>query len=168
MIINFRDLTAKGHEVHFRENLNVSELLKASREIVTHGLLEVDLYAKSVSGVTEVKGRLTLPLEMVCARCLDTTQQMLSFPFDEVFTQKSELIPKDEPNEIHLVSEDKLELTPYVEETVSLALPYIPLCNETCKGLCPVCGQNLNEHSCACKQEKQDPRLAGLADFFKE
>ena len=116
-----------------------------------------------------MQGKLTLDVEMICSRCLGAIQKTLFMPFHEVFTQKSELMPKDERDErdeIHLVSEDKIELMPYVEETVSIALPYIPLCSETCKGLCPTCGQNRNEQSCACKQDKLDPRLAGLADFF--
>ena len=40
-----------------------------------------------------------------------------------------------------------------------------PLCSESCKGLCAVCGTNLNKDSCTCKREWQDPRLAALKEL---
>jgi uncharacterized protein len=168
MFISIRDLASKGKAVHYSEKLNVTELLKGRQEVVSHGLLVMELDAEATSGMTEVQGKMTLPVELICSRCLNTTEQTLFIPFHEVFTQKSELMPLDESENTHLVSEDKIELTPYVEETVSLALPYIPLCSTTCKGLCPECGQNRNEQSCDCKQDKLDPRFAGLADFFEQ
>jgi uncharacterized protein len=168
MIISIRDLAAKADKVHLTEKRDVSELLQGRPEVVSHEILTVDLHAEGISGMTEVQGQLSLPVKLVCSRCLTTFEETLWMQFHEVFTQKPELMPEDEPEDIHLVSEDKIELTPYVEETVSLALPYIPLCTKACKGLCPECGQNRNEQPCACKQEKLDPRLAGLADFFKE
>jgi uncharacterized protein len=167
MIISIRDLTAKAKTVHYSEKLNVDELLQGHQDVVSHGSLTLELDAQSAFGMTVVQGKLTLPIELICSRCLSATEQTLFIPFREMFTQKSELMPLEESDNTHLVSEDKIELTPYVEETVSLALPYIPLCSTTCKGLCPECGKNRNVISCECKQDKLDPRFAGLADFFE-
>ena len=50
---------------------------------------------------------------------------------------------------------------PLLREQFVLAVPYAPLCSETCKGLCPQCGIDLNSHTCAC-QKPIDPRLAAL------
>ena len=41
------------------------------------------------------------------------------------------------------------------------------LCREDCKGLCLVCGRNLNEGECGCDRFVPDPRLAGIQDLFK-
>ena len=43
-----------------------------------------------------------------------------------------------------------------------LALPAYPVCQEACKGLCSVCGANLNERECSCDRRVPDPRWAGL------
>jgi uncharacterized protein len=111
-----------------------------------------------------VSGTITMDVEQNCSRCLEPVKQSLDIPFQEAFTQSSKAAEEDD--NLLLVTEDKIELKPYIEETVLLELPYIPLCDEDCKGLCPVCGTNRNVNPCACKQEKIDPRLAGLADFF--
>ena len=40
------------------------------------------------------------------------------------------------------------------------------LCSEDCKGLCPVCGQNLNRSECGCDRTQLDPRMAKVLDIF--
>jgi len=55
-----------------------------------------------------------------------------------------------------------IDLDPLVCEQVALALYPYPVCREDCKGLCLVCGQNLNEKDCACDRHVPDPRWAGL------
>ena len=55
-----------------------------------------------------------------------------------------------------------IDLGPVVREQLLLALPSYPVCLEGCKGLCSVCGANLNERDCGCDRHVPDPRWAGL------
>ena len=51
------------------------------------------------------------------------------------------------------------------------SLPELPsklLCKDSCKGLCPKCGKNLNNGSCACSKGEPDPRLAALSQLLSE
>src|SRR6266498_2228354 len=57
-----------------------------------------------------------------------------------------------------------IDLDPIVREQILLALPGYPVCKESCKGLCTVCGANLNERECGCDRHVPDPRWAGLKD----
>jgi uncharacterized protein len=59
----------------------------------------------------------------------------------------------------------KIDLDPVVREQLILALPPYPVCADGCKGLCPVCGTNLNERECGCERKVPDPRWAGLEKF---
>ena len=47
-----------------------------------------------------------------------------------------------------------------------LSLPEGVLCSEGCRGLCPVCGKNLNDGDCGCGNDDTDPRLEALRDFM--
>lgn len=59
-----------------------------------------------------------------------------------------------------------IDLDPIVREQVLLALPVTVLCREDCKGLCPSCGQDLNEKDCGHSAKKEiDVRLAKLKDI---
>lgn len=55
-----------------------------------------------------------------------------------------------------------IDLDPIVREQVLLALPASVVCKDDCKGLCPRCGQDLNEAECGCERKVVDPRLAVL------
>ncbi len=59
----------------------------------------------------------------------------------------------------------EIDLDPIVREQLLLSLPGYPLCREGCKGLCTVCGQNLNERECSCDRRVPDPRWAGLEKY---
>jgi uncharacterized protein len=58
-----------------------------------------------------------------------------------------------------------IALDPIVREQVLLALPVAVLCGNDCKGLCMVCGQDLNEKECGCERKVVDARLAKLKDI---
>lgn len=177
MIVNIRDLTAKGNTIELQEELDLKALLDERSEVASSGPLHADLKAWAAGDLVYVDGNLTIELELICSRCLAGYRDTLHIPFREMFsltTQKpekpqSEDYQDDEDDEeINKVAEDRVDLKPYIEQSVLLNLPFVPLCGEECQGLCPVCGGNRNETACGCKQENIDPRLAGLADFFNK
>jgi uncharacterized protein len=60
-----------------------------------------------------------------------------------------------------------LQIDNMVRESILLTLPLKPLCREDCKGLCPICGIDLNKSVCSCVKRETDPRwekLKGLLD----
>ena len=59
-----------------------------------------------------------------------------------------------------------LDVDTLVYDEVLIELPYQVLCSEDCKGLCKVCGQDLNSGSCQCDQQVLDPRMAVIRDIF--
>ena len=61
--------------------------------------------------------------------------------------------------------DDQIDLVQMIREQMFLAMPMKPLHSDDCKGLCPSCGANLNETTCACRDEWIDPRLAPLREL---
>jgi uncharacterized protein len=64
--------------------------------------------------------------------------------------------------------DDQIDLGQLMSEQFHLVLPMKPLCRETCRGLCPQCGTNLNAGSCECRTTWEDPRLAPLKALLKD
>ncbi len=101
-------------------------------------------------------------VHFVCDRCLKSNDRLLK---GEV---KSELSDVDEFDVEWLVIRDgHIDLTEALTDDIVVHLPIQLVCEETCKGLCPHCGLNLNHEQCNCNQEQIDPRLEGLKNFFK-
>ncbi len=61
--------------------------------------------------------------------------------------------------------DEAIDLGDVIREQLYLALPMKPLCQESCKGLCPVCGANRNRETCQCQYQWEDPRMAVLAEW---
>lgn len=112
----------------------------------------------------QLGGTVTLP----CARCLTTTTLRIDVPLRITFTPEDELPAEDRvTDDVEFATHDRhyVVLDNILREALILAIPMTPLCRETCRGLCSVCGQDLNEGDCGCTPEPSDPRLAALKDL---
>lgn len=101
-------------------------------------------------------------VHFVCDRCLT--------PFDLLLKGEAtrELSEVDEFDVEWLVIRDgHIDLFEALTDDIVVQLPIQLVCSEACLGLCPHCGINLNQEECSCSQEKIDPRLEGLKNFFK-
>lgn len=117
-----------------------------------------------------VTGRLQIELEVVCVRCLEPFPLTVEIEIEETFYPTVDvntgvrLSLEEVEDEAVLINEHHiLDLTEVVRQQILLALPMNPLCKPECLGLCPYCGQNINEGPCACRDEMIDPRWAALA-----
>jgi uncharacterized protein len=143
------------------------------------GPAHVDAKLERIERRVRVAGRVRSPLTVPCGRCLSPVSVDLPVDFDLT------LVPADAQHEGSGAPREAdtgpvggtfdagdaqeetytgkvIELDPIVREELLLALPGYPVCDESCKGLCPVCGANLNERECGCDRHVPDPRWAGL------
>jgi uncharacterized protein len=121
------------------------------------------------------KASLTVP----CGRCLTPVSVDLPVGFELTLVPQDEYVdaPRDAKDtgkteasgsfgsqeaEEETYAGKVIDLDPLLREQLLLALPTYPVCKDDCKGLCPVCGTNLNERECGCDPHVPDPRWAGL------
>ena len=104
------------------------------------GLVRVTRTAQGL--LVQVKMQAYLPAE--CVRCLTEFAQLLQIDFTDLYA-----FTPDSVTESGLILPDtgKIDLAPIVRDEMLLAIPISPLCRSDCKGLCPVCGENLNDIS---------------------
>jgi uncharacterized protein len=109
--------------------------------------------------VFEAKGKTEVNLR--CDRCIAPVRKELCFEIKERFAHTGR-----GNEETETFSGDQIDLTDFVKRSVISALPMKILCSEDCKGLCPVCGKNLNEGECGCVTTYIDPRFESLRALF--
>jgi uncharacterized protein len=65
---------------------------------------------------------------------------------------------------------DEIEPLDFVKEQILMSVPMVPLHSPDCKGLCAVCGTDLNSITCECRNKKGDDfgAFSALKDFFKK
>jgi uncharacterized protein len=116
------------------------------------------------------RASLTTAIDTTCSRCLKAIVAPIDVEIEEVALPSIDIdsgMPVDldqMPDALLLDDHHELDLGEPVREAISLAEPISLLCRPDCRGLCLVCGIDLNavedhHHD----DEAVDPRLAGLA-----
>lgn len=145
-----------GTSMHVDELVKLPDFDLSHRHVELPEPLHLDVEVTNTGDNFLVMGRLTADTVVECDRCLER----FVLPLDIEFYQEVE---KDA-----LDNENIIDLTDSIYEHLTLEQPIRALCKEECRGLCPKCGQNLNEQDCGCDRQVIDPRLVKLQDFFKK
>ena len=109
-----------------------------------------------------VAGVVSACRSFVCDRCLSEGERLWTLDFSEDYAKTP-----GETDEAAFFDGETIILDDLVRDTLLVAEPLRELCKSDCKGLCPVCGQNLNEGICECDAFVPDPRLAALESLLK-
>jgi uncharacterized protein len=109
-----------------------------------------------------LQGKFSASAELECVRCLETFSQPLNWSFSDLYafgnrniTDSGLLVPEDA----------QIDLESLLREYALLEFPINPVCKPDCRGLCPVCGENLNHADCGHRPEPDSP-FAALKDLL--
>ena len=110
-----------------------------------------------------LQGEFGAAADLECVRCLETFSQPLEWSFSDLYafdnrniTDSGLLVPEDAQIDLELL----------LREYALLEFPISPVCKPDCRGLCPVCGENLNQIDCG-HQPDPDTPFAVLKDLLK-
>ena len=103
-----------------------------------------------------VDGFLSARLLLRCDRCLETYSKDVTTDFRiylSMFPFKGEAEVELLENDLNLdfIDDNFLDSDQIIKEQLILNLPMKTLCDDDCKGLCPICGCNLNMARCSCQ-----------------
>lgn len=116
--------------------------------------VKVEGRVENRAGTIKLKAAVNAPYEMLCARCLAPVSGVLLGDID------CEVVPSsfEEDGERLLLTENgELDILEAARAYVLLNMPAKVLCSKDCRGLCPICGKNLNEGGCACQKQNRGP-----------
>jgi uncharacterized protein len=129
-------------------------------------ILDVEV-RESSGGTYLLTGRLLGSAVAPCRRCLMPTAIPLDVPLRVVYQEPGrDARGSKEPGDDDIVWLDRgakrIELDDQVRDRLLVETERFPLCVPECKGICPRCGQNLNEESCDCSFDTVDTRWKAL------
>jgi len=137
------------------------------------GDVHLDFVLESNPDGIRVTGSIGGWVNMECTRCLESYHRELDLRVDEFYRRPGlEVVDELEkrlpqgmemPEEdAYVIQDNMVDLYVLVNDAIMLSLPIKRLCSEECRGLCPVCGENLNQGECGCLREAVDPRWEAL------
>ena len=122
--------------------------------------LESEAKIRKVGRSVLIEGKVQTTLRLQCVRCLKEFSYLLSTTFELTLHPLKEAPAMEETElgseemEASFFEGGEIHLSEIACEQIFLEIPYQPLCQEGCKGLCPSCGQDLNLSACGCVKEE--------------
>ena len=128
LTVNLRHLEVD--ELRLKVELPVADLdLGVTDELVrAEKPLQHDLTVQMLHDSILVQGKLVLPLDCECGRCLKP------FTLDLILEDWALHLPLEGEDKVS-VENDSVDLTPFVREDILLDFPQHPLCKPDCAGL---------------------------------
>ncbi|HEX6925520.1 MAG TPA: DUF177 domain-containing protein [Longimicrobiaceae bacterium] len=161
-ILNLADV-ARG-EARVEGQILPSDPLWEGSEVKLEGPLRVDLRAQSVGEGVLVRGEMKVRLALECRRCLEPVVRELDDEVTLLFEPLNGEEVADLEGEVYPLPArgDYVDLGPPLREELILRLLDYVVCSESCRGLCPKCGANLNDGTCDCVPEEESSPWSAL------
>ena len=125
------------------------------------GPVTADLRLEAMAGGIWVRGVACAEMVLRCNRCLDRIGFEARAPVRQVYGEDAgeDMMPIGE--------EGGVDLSTVLHDELCLSVPLVPLCSESCRGLCPVCGADLNEGSCQGHSDSRESPFATLEGLLE-
>lgn len=170
MLINLSDIFSEQHKtieetvsLEMTEFCSVSGNFAITKQEQIHFLAE---YAGDHTVLISGSGNVTLLIP--CDRCLADVAVKILLSFEKkVRMEDGQAVWDEETDETNYMDGYNLNVDQLICNELLIGWPTKVLCSEDCKGICNVCGQNLNEGTCDCEDTGLDPRMSVIRDMFK-
>ncbi len=125
-------------------------------------------FLQKIRGGVYLQGEVAAEIGLICDRCLTDFNRNIRIKFSYILLGrpvseiKEQIELKDEDMEISFFDGIEVPLADLFREQILLQIPMKHLCREDCRGLCPICGADLNREKCACHSRKPENPFAVL------
>lgn len=133
--------------------------------------IKIDLAAFREYDHIRVNGHVETNVRLHCSRCLAEYETNITSAFS-LFYNKTSGASLDEERELteeDLLSAsyegDYIDFTAEIAEQILMEIPFKPLCKEECRGLCSMCGADLNVGDCGCNRTEPSLKFSALKNF---
>ena len=110
-----------------------------------------------------VQGDFNGEIVLQCVRCLSDFTHTLKWELTELYAFNKKSLTD---SGLLLPDDMQIDLQPLLREYALLEIPIKPICRPDCKGLCPVCGENLNERDCGHRPEPDSSPFSSLKSLL--
>lgn len=115
-----------------------------------------------------ISAEVNIEAEILCSRCLEPVPTPVRFSIDRVFRIGSDGLSEEDEEAADYLSGYELDTEKLLYAEILVNWPVKVLCRDDCRGICKVCGTNLNEGDCSCQKTEPHPGMAAIADIFQK
>ncbi|MCX8028231.1 MAG: DUF177 domain-containing protein [Thermodesulfovibrionales bacterium] len=146
---------------------DLSDWIK-SKEIEFTGPIKGFLKVIKSDDEVIIQGAFKTSINLQCSRCAESFDFAINTLVNTTF-HPAKTLTRDDNYELHdeeldteFYSNDTIDMLDFITQEVMLNIPMKPLCKDTCKGICPNCGADLNKNTCQCHKSLNKGVFADL------
>lgn len=169
-ISGIRDVNGASISVKLDEVLSLP--LRSSDENI-NTCINGDVTVFNTGDHIRVHGHVSTDVSVDCDRCLTNFSYHIMASVDDRYYDKNTLTAEkkdlfeEQAIPFRVYEGEKLDISSSIIEALLLEVPIKLVCKEDCQGLCPACGQNLNDGNCSCEIDGLNPRMLKLQELLK-
>lgn len=168
--------------------IDISNVVKSiNKELTTEVMIEMDTFESrlgifpilekapielSISNHENkelyISGTVNVKVSIPCGRCLEEVPTQIHFDINKKLIIEDRSLVDEEMDETDYLIGFELDVDKLVYAEILVNWPMKVLCKDDCKGICKVCGMNLNKEACNCQRTELDPRMAAIQDIFNK
>ncbi|MBS4536091.1 DUF177 domain-containing protein [Clostridium sp. D2Q-14] len=158
-------IVGKYYQINLDSTIEINEIETEENNIKLTKPIKINGGIYNTDDGIYLEAKVYFEFETNCSRCLKEliVEEEANLQY-RIQIEEDEEIPFDE--EIIKASEYTIDLTKPIISSILLSIPMKTICDENCKGICPQCGNDLNEGQCNCEDDNIDPRLAKLKELM--
>jgi uncharacterized protein len=171
MAMKINDIPSEGLTLEMKQKLDLFDTGTASTAFTA-----VISIKPTGAEAFRIRGRIQADPELECSRCLkvfsshiDTGLDITLEPEKVLGTAHEHELDRSELD-VEFYRSEEIEPLDFIKEQLLITIPMVPLHRPDCKGLCPVCGTDLNEMDCGCKKDSAGNfgAFSALKDLLKQ
>jgi len=171
MAIKINDISPEGLTIELAQKLDLFDQGTASTAFTA-----VFSIKPMGGGSLHISGRVQADPRLECSRCLRSFAYAIDTVLNIDLAPMSSLGDESEHElvggelDMEFYQGEEIEPLDIIKEQLLISIPMVPLHSADCKGLCPVCGTDLNVADCGCKNDVRGEfgAFAALKDLFKK
>ncbi|MBR2177234.1 MAG: DUF177 domain-containing protein [Clostridia bacterium] len=165
MILNLKKIFLNENEhLEAKTEFDMSDISAGGMTFIPEPV-SAEIKVGNHAGLVSLKADVCFRYHFLCDRCCEHFSRDFAYGFSHILVTDP---PEDGDDDYIEAPDYMLDTDALLRDDILLELPSKFLCKDSCKGLCPKCGKNLNEGKCNCPEREPDPRLAALSRLLEE
>lgn len=163
-----RILDDLGESIHITDDITLGTLMLGAEQFQPTAPARLDMTLTNTGAGVVGHGSISALFDAICARCLKGFVLPVTGEIDSFYVMPDQTGELPEEQDYELIQERAVDIMPALLAALTVELPFAPLHDPDCKGICAVCGTNLNEQTCECVEEAATSPFSALRGMFDE
>lgn len=157
-----------GAALPLRDDVRLPDIELGSELFTSSVPARIDAVLSSAGTGIVLSGTVTTTLNATCSRCLREFPLTITADLDGFYVHHGMEDELPEEQDYEYIDDGSVDLTAAILSAIALELPFAPVHDVDCPGICPRCGADLAEGPCSCGPDLSRSPFAALADLLPD